>query len=59
MPKHPQVRLVRSQHNVLAKTAEGMKKYLIFDPDARITLTAHADVRGPEVKNQSLSEWRA
>lgn len=57
--KHPEVGLVRSQHNTLAKTAEGMKKYLIYDPDARITLIAHADVRGPVSKNQSLSERRA
>ena len=57
--KHPQVGLVRSQYNVLAKTAAGMKQYLIYDPDARITLTAHADVRGPVAKNQSLSERRA
>jgi len=57
--KHPDIGLVRSQHNVLAKTAEGMKKYLIYDPDARITLAAHADVRGPAKMNQSLSERRA
>ena len=57
--KHPQIGLVRSQHNVLAKTAEGMKKYLIYDPEARITLTAHADARGPAKVNQSLSERRA
>jgi len=57
--KHPQLGLVRSQHNVLAKTSEGMNKYLIYDPEARITLTAHADVRGRAAENQSLSERRA
>ena len=57
--KHPQVGLVRSQHDVLVKTAEGMKKYLVYEPGARITLTAHADERGPVKKNQSLSERRA
>ncbi len=57
--KYPQVGLVRSQHDVLGKTAEGMKKYLIYDPMARITLTAYADERGPAVKNHGLSERRA
>lgn len=57
--KYPEIGLVRSQHNTLAKTAEGMKKYLIYDPDARITLIAHADTRGSATKNQSLSERRA
>ena len=57
--KNPQVGLVRSQHSVLAKTAEGLKKYLIYDPDARITLTAHADERGPGAENVALSERRA
>ena len=57
--KHPQVGLVKSQHDTLAKTAEGMKKYLIYDPDAKITLIGHADVRGTTKSNQSLSERRA
>jgi hypothetical protein len=57
--RHPQIGLVRSQHNVLATTAEAMKKYLIYDPEVRITLTGHADVRGPAEENQSLSERRA
>ncbi len=57
--RHPEVGLVRSQHNVVITTAEGVKKYLIYDPDARITLTGHADVRGPASQNQSLSERRA
>jgi len=57
--KHPQLGLVRSQQDVLAKTSEGMNKYLIYDPEARITLTAHADVRGRAAENQSLSERRA
>lgn len=57
--KHPQLGLVKSQHDTLAKTAEGMKKYLIYDPDAKITLVAHADVRGAAKSNQSLSERRA
>jgi hypothetical protein len=34
-------------------------RHLIYDPDARITLTAHADVRGRSAENQSLSERRA
>jgi hypothetical protein len=57
--RHPEIGLVRSQQNVVTKTAEGMKKYLIYDPMARITITGHADVRGPAAQNQSLSERRA
>lgn len=57
--KHPQLGLVKSQHDTLAKTAEGMKKYLTYDPDAKITLIAHADVRGASKSNQALSERRA
>jgi len=57
--RHPEIGLVRSQHNVVMMTAEGVKKYLIYDPEARITLTGHADVRGPASQNQSLSERRA
>jgi hypothetical protein len=57
--RHPQTGLVRSQHDVLAKTAEVFKKYLLYDPGARITLTGHADLRGPAKTNQSLSERRA
>lgn len=56
--KHPQIGLVRSQHDVLAKTAAGLKKYLIYDPDARISLAGHADVRDSAKMNQSLSERR-
>lgn len=57
--KHPQLGLVRSQRDVLARTSAGMKRYLIYDPEARITLTAHADVRGMAGGNLSLSERRA
>lgn len=57
--RHPSLGLVRSQHNTLAKTAEVFKKYLIYDPGARLTLTAHADERGPVKANQALSERRA
>lgn len=56
--KHPSLGLVRSQHTTLAKTAEVFKKYLIYDPEARITLTAHADERGLVKANQALSERR-
>jgi hypothetical protein len=57
--KHPQIGLLRSQQDVLGKTAHGMQRYLIYDPEARITLTAHADLRGSATMNQSLSERRA
>jgi OmpA family len=35
------------------------RRHLIYDPEARITLTAHADVRGRTAENQSLSVRRA
>jgi len=57
--RHPSLGLVRSQHNTLAKTAGVFKKYLIYDAEARLSLTAHADERGPVEANQALSERRA
>lgn len=57
--RHPEIGLVRSQHDVVTKTAAGMKKYLIYDPTARITLSGHADMRGAGGQNHSLSERRA
>jgi hypothetical protein len=56
--KHPQVGLVRSQQLTLATLAGGFKKYLEYDPDAKLSIEAHADERGSVPFNQDLSERR-
>ncbi|HTV57554.1 MAG TPA: OmpA family protein [Verrucomicrobiae bacterium] len=56
--RHPQVGLVRSQQMVLATLASGFKKYLEYDPDAKLSVEAYADIRGGKVYNQDLSERR-
>jgi hypothetical protein len=56
--RHPQVGLVRSQQLALATLADGFKKYLEYDPDAKLSVEAHADVRGSKQFNQDLSERR-
>ena len=54
----PQVGLVKSQQLDLATLATGFKKYLEYDPDAKLSVEAHADARGSEPFNQDLSERR-
>jgi outer membrane protein OmpA-like peptidoglycan-associated protein len=56
--KNPQVGLVKSQQLELATTAAGFKKYLEYDPDAKLSIEAYADVRGSKPHNQDLSERR-
>ncbi len=56
--RHPQVGLVRSQQLTLATLADGFKKYLEYDPDAKLSVEAHADARGSKPFNQDLSERR-
>jgi len=56
--KHPQVGLVRSQQLALATLAGGFKKYLEYDPDAKLSVEAYADERGSKQFNQDLSERR-
>ena len=56
--KNPQVGLVRSQQLALATLAGGFKKYLEYDPDAKLSVEAHADERGSKPFNQDLSERR-
>ncbi len=56
--KHPQVGLVRSQQLALSTLAGGFKKYLEYDPDAKLSIEAHADERGSKPFNQDLSERR-
>jgi outer membrane protein OmpA-like peptidoglycan-associated protein len=56
--KHPQLGLVKSQQMELATLAAGLKKYLEYDPDAKLSVEAHADARGSAPFNQELSERR-
>jgi len=56
--RHPQVGLVRSQQLALGTLANGFKKYLEYDPDAKLSVEAHADERGSKPFNQDLSERR-
>ena len=56
--KNPQVGLVKSQQLELATLAGGFKKYLEYDPDAKLSIEAFADIRGSKDHNQDLSERR-
>jgi hypothetical protein len=56
--RHPQVGLVKSQQLDLATLAIEFKKYLEYDPDAKLSVEAHADTRGSAPYNQDLSERR-
>jgi OmpA family/PEGA domain len=55
----PELGLVRSQQDVLTNLAAGFKQYLVYDPEAKLSLDAHTDERGGDDYNQSLSELRA
>jgi len=55
----PSVGLVPSQQESLAALASGFMKYLEYDPDAKLSLSAYTDERGSSPFNQSLSERRA
>jgi hypothetical protein len=56
--RNPQVGLVKSQQEALQTLATGFKKYLEYDPDAKLSIEAYADVRGSVRYNQDLSERR-
>jgi outer membrane protein OmpA-like peptidoglycan-associated protein len=55
---HPEGGLLASQEGTLTTLATDFKRYLTFKPDAHLTLTGHADVRGSAEYNQALSERR-
>ena len=57
--KNPEVGLVRSQQEALTSLAAGFKQYLEYDPNAKLSLDAHADERGAGSYNYELSELRA
>jgi outer membrane protein OmpA-like peptidoglycan-associated protein len=50
--------LLASQEGTLISLATDFKKYLAYKPEAHLTLTGHADVRGSVEYNQALSERR-
>jgi OmpA family/PEGA domain len=56
--RYPEVGLVRSQQEVLTTLAGGFKKYLEYDPEAKLSLVGYTDERGANDYNQSLSELR-
>ena len=55
----PAAGLVQSQQEALARASEGFKRYLEYDPEAKLTVVGHADKRDATESNQSLSERRA
>lgn len=57
--RNPDLGLLRSQQQTLSSLADGFKKYLDYDPDARLVLESHADQRHSRPYNQALSERRA
>jgi len=56
--EHPEGGLLASQQGTLTTLATDFKSYLTFKPDAHLTLSGHADVRGSVEYNQALSERR-
>ena len=57
--RHPNAGLVWSEQQALNRTAEGFKKYLEYDPDARLTIAGNTDIRDSNARNKPLSERRA
>lgn len=57
--KEPALGLVRSQQETLRTLADGFKKYLEYDPDAKLVLGAYADERGQNKYNEALTGLRA
>jgi hypothetical protein len=56
--KRPDKGLATSQEKILTTLATDFKAYLQVKPDARLTLTGHADPRGGNNYNQALTERR-
>ncbi|HEV2323415.1 MAG TPA: OmpA family protein [Terracidiphilus sp.] len=57
-PSRPEGGLLQSQQGTLTTLATDFKNYLAMKPDARLTLTGHADVRGSAEYNQALTQRR-
>jgi hypothetical protein len=56
--KHPNDGLLKSQQNEISAMAAGFKKYLEYDPSAKISVLGYADKRGSVTYNMSLAERR-
>jgi len=54
----PEGGLLASQQGTLTTLATDFKSYLEYKPDARLTLTGHADLRGSTEYNKALAERR-
>jgi OmpA family/PEGA domain len=56
--RHATTGLLGSQQSNLNQLADGFKKYLEYDENAKLSVTAYADQRGSKKHNQELSERR-
>jgi flagellar motor protein MotB len=56
---HPDQGLVQSQQDLLKQTADGFKKYLEYDPDAKLKVVGNTDERDANARNMPLSQRRA
>lgn len=57
--KHPKVGLVASEEHALSDLANNFQNHEQYQKNAKLTIVAHADVRGSKKYNQALSERRA
>ena len=57
--RHPEAGLVPSEQERLLKTADGLKKYLEYDPDAKLSIVGNTDERDSNARNMPLSQRRA
>jgi len=57
--RDPTVGLVASERQTLTALAAGFTKYLEYDPDAKLSIVAHADPRGGPKYNEALAGRRA
>jgi len=57
--RQPELGLVQSQQEVLARTAEEFKKYLEYEPDSKLSILANTDERDSRGRNKELSQRRA
>lgn len=57
--RRPDGGLVESQQAALSQVAEGFKKYLEYDPDAKLNVVGNTDERDSNARNKPLSERRA
>jgi len=55
---NPKGGLVASQEGTLIALAKDFKRYLEFKPEAHLTLSGHADIRGSAAYNKALSQRR-